>query len=75
MKVITHGNTYNIVKCPKCKADLAYVDVDLKKEEQFINGVAGYTRKVESVICPECGNKIEVKSHIVKSTYSLDFWS
>lgn len=57
MIIITHGNTYHEIECPKCKAQFGYVDKDkIIEDHQSPFGDKWFT--TIKVKCPECNNYI-----------------
>ena len=63
MQVIKHGNTYKEIECPKCNAWLSYCDSDIESRCDMGNYHGQlYTISKEWIVCPECYEKIVLKS-------------
>lgn len=52
----------NVVKCYRCSSFIQYDESDIN-EEKYSYGLgpyAGQTYKAKIIVCPKCGNKIEI---------------
>ena len=52
----------NVVKCYRCSSFIQYDDSDIIEAEQSygVASYAGETYKAKLIICPKCGNKLEI---------------
>jgi hypothetical protein len=52
----------NIIRCSRCKCHLEYTASDIQEKEcsYGVQSYAGETYMGKFIICPSCGNKIEV---------------
>lgn len=60
MKVIEHGNTYNIVSCPKCLCTIEYTEADTGYMYYPSSKNWGIIEGHKVIVCPECKQQINV---------------
>lgn len=64
MKVLEHGNTYQMIRCKKCAALLGVTKADIQEEEVITEN---HDKKYhfEWIVCPDCNRHAWFEETIV----------